>query len=76
MYAVLESDGPVTVCVNLTNPGIDVAIRDETVRVEVANYESSIYIPPGSNIARELVFYRLPEICLVVSCNTDKTLVL
>ena len=51
MYTVVESEGPVEVCVNLTRPGID--ILDVTVRVRVTNNEGSIYIPPGVRLASE-----------------------
>ena len=51
MYTVVESEGPVEVCVNLTRPGFD--ILDETVRVRVTNDEGSIYIPAGVRLASE-----------------------
>ena len=51
MYTVLESEGPVEVCVNLTRPPVD--ILDETVRVRVTNDEGSIYIPTGVRLASE-----------------------
>ena len=51
MYTVVESDGAVEVCVNLTRPMRD--ILDERVRVEVFNNESSIYIPLDAVIASE-----------------------
>ena len=50
-YTVVESEGPVEVCVNLTRPEID--ILDETVRVRVINDEGSIYIPAGVRLASE-----------------------
>ena len=53
MYTVLESEGPVEVCVNLTQPGIEVDIFEETVRVRVTNDEGSIYIPTGVRLASE-----------------------
>ena len=39
-------------CVNLTRPHLD--ILDETVRVNVFNNESSVYIPDGAIIASML----------------------
>ena len=50
-YTVVESEGPVEVCVNLTRPPVD--ILEETVRVRVINDEGSIYIPPGVRLASE-----------------------
>ena len=52
IYTVIESEGPVEVCVNLTHPPID--ILEETVRVNVFNNESSEYIPDGAEIASTL----------------------
>ena len=52
MYTVTESEGNVEVCVNLTHPSYD--IYDETVRVNVFNNESSVYIPDGAKIASML----------------------
>ena len=51
-YTVVESEGHVQVCVNLTEPQID--ILDETVRVEAINNESSVYIPADAVLASEL----------------------
>ena len=51
MYTVVESEGPVEVCVNLTRPPVD--ILEETVRVRVTNNESSIYIPTDVRLASE-----------------------
>ena len=42
------------VCVNLTHPQ---DILDETVRVNVFNNESSVYIPDGTVIASMLNFH-------------------
>ena len=50
-YTVVESEGPVEVCVNLTRPPVD--ILEETVRVCVTNDEGSIYIPAGVRLASE-----------------------
>ena len=50
----MESEGSVEVCVNLTRPPQD--ILDETVRVNVFNKESSVYIPDGADIASMIEF--------------------
>ena len=54
VYVVIESDGLVEVCVNLTHPPVD--ILDETVRVNVFNNESSVYIPDGTILASMSTF--------------------
>ena len=54
-YTVIESEGQVEVCVNLTQPMID--ILEETVRVEVFNNESSIYIPTDAVLASEQMLH-------------------
>ena len=48
-YTVDESVGVVSVCVNLTQPEID--ILAETVRVFVIDYPNSTYIPAGAPLA-------------------------
>ena len=48
-YTVDESVGSVSVCVNLTRPEVD--ILDDTVNVDVIDYPSSVYIPPGAPLA-------------------------
>ena len=48
-YTVLENAGSVEVCVQLTRPLTD--ILDETVRVSVVDYSSSVYIPAGAALA-------------------------
>ena len=48
-YTVEESVGAVNICVNLTQPMID--ILDETVNVFVIDDSSSIYIPDGAPLA-------------------------
>ena len=48
-YTVDESVGSVSVCVNLTRPEVD--ILDDTVNVDVIDYPSSVYIPPGATLA-------------------------
>ena len=55
MYTVVESEGRVEVCVNLTYPEFD--ILDETVQVDVFHYDSSVYIPPNSVLASELPLF-------------------
>ena len=59
-YTVLESEGPVEVCVNLTRPPVD--ILEETVRVRVTNDEDSIYIPDGVRLASESQL----KVCIVL----------
>ena len=54
MYTVVESEGRVEVCVNLTRPEID--ILEETVQVDVFHDDSSVYIPPNPVLASELPF--------------------
>ena len=48
-YNVFENVGTVEVCVNLTEPQID--ILSEEVYVMVFNNESSVYIPAGGVLA-------------------------
>ncbi|CAI8053259.1 hypothetical protein GBAR_LOCUS29128, partial [Geodia barretti] len=48
-YTVLENAGSVEVCVQLTRPVTD--ILEETVRVSVVDYSSSVYIPAGAALA-------------------------
>ena len=50
-YTVDESVGTVNVCVNLTQPMID--ILDERVNVFVIDHPSSVYTPPGAPLASE-----------------------
>ena len=54
-FPVDESVGAVHVCVNLTYPMRD--ILDETVNVFVIDNNSSIYIPPGAQLASESYYY-------------------
>ena len=56
MYTVVENEGSVEVCVNLTHPGMDVDILDETVRVNVITDENSIYIPTDAKLASTSFF--------------------
>ena len=55
MYTVIESEGQVEVCVNLTQPEIDTL--DESLRVVVFRDDNSVYIPPGSVLASEIALY-------------------
>ena len=48
-YTVFENVSAVEVCVNLTEPQID--ILNEEVYVMVFNDETSVYIPPGGILA-------------------------
>ena len=50
-YTVNENMGGVNVCVNLTKPETD--IFEETVRVSVVDYPSSVHIPVGAQLASE-----------------------
>ena len=52
-YTVDESVGAVSVCVNLTQPELD--ILDQTVNVFVTDYPSSIYIPAGAPVASKVL---------------------
>ena len=55
-YTVVEGDSLVEVCVNLTQPQID--ILDEFIYVEAFNDESSVYIPSGAPLASEYITNR------------------
>ena len=61
VYTVDESAGSVSVCVNLTQPQLD--ILDETVNVFVIDNPSSVYIPSGASLASKspkfLILYHL-----------------
>ena len=48
-YTVDEGVGTVNVCVNLTQPMIE--ILDERINVFVIDNSSSVYIPPGASLA-------------------------
>ena len=52
-YTVDESVGAVSVCVNLTQPEVD--ILDETVNVFVIDNPSSAYIPAGAPSASKVL---------------------
>ena len=49
IYTVIEDEGPVRVCVNLTKPEVD--IEEEMVFVESIDYPSSVYIPANATLA-------------------------
>ena len=55
IYTVIEDEGPVRVCVNLTKPKED--IGDEMVFVESLEFSSyiSVYIPADATLASELL---------------------
>ena len=63
----MESEGQVEVCVNLTYPPLD--SFDDTVRVNVFNNESSVYIPDGAEIACMLIYMYLMKLPKL-HCNT------
>ena len=52
IYTVIEDEGPVEVCVNLTKPEVD--IEEEMVFVELLDNSSSIYIPDDATLASKL----------------------
>ena len=58
IYTVIEDEGPVEVCVNLTKPEGD--IGDEMVFVRSYDNDSSVYIPADAKLASELLY--MPEI--------------
>ena len=55
MYTVIESEGQVDVCVNLTQPEID--ILEETIHVDVFRADNSVYIPNNSVLASTFAIY-------------------
>ena len=59
IYTVIEDEGPVKVCVNLTKPEVD--IGDEMVFVRSYDNDSSIYIPADSTLASELLCLRFND---------------
>ena len=54
MYTVMEDEGPVRVCVNLTKPP-EGDIEEEMVFVESLDFRSSVYIPDDATLASELL---------------------
>ena len=52
IYTVIEDEGPVRVCVNLTKP--EGGIRDKMVFVESLDFPSSVYIPDDATLAGKL----------------------
>ena len=55
VYTVSEGAGSVEVCVNLTQPQLD--ILEEYVVVDVIDFSSSLYIPADVTLASELLMY-------------------
>ena len=53
VYTVSEDVGSMDVCVNLTQPQVD--ILEEYVVVEVIDFPSSVYIPGDATLASELL---------------------
>ena len=53
IYSVIEDEGPVRVCVNLTKPEVD--IEDEMVFVESLDFPSSVYIPDDATLASKFL---------------------
>ena len=49
IYTVIEDEGPVKVCANLTKPDFD--IEEEMVFVDSLDFPSSVYIPAGATLA-------------------------
>ena len=49
IYTVIEDEGPVEVCVNLTKPEVD--IQEEMVFVESVDFPRSVYIPDDAILA-------------------------
>ena len=56
IYTVSEDVGSVEICVNFTQPQLD--ILDEFVVVEVIDFPSSFYVPANATLASELLSYR------------------
>ena len=51
LYKIKEGEGSVKVCVNLTRPLGD--IKDEIIRVDVIDFDNSLYVPRGAILASE-----------------------
>ena len=64
-YTVREDVGTVEVCVNLTQPQID--ILDEFVAVKVFDFPSSVYIPADVTLASESLLYKNYFLLLVLN---------
>ena len=60
IYTVIEDEGPVRVCVNLTKPEGD--IGDEMVFVKTFSFPSSVYIPADATLASKLLCLRTIDI--------------
>ena len=63
----MESEDQVEVCVNLTQSSND--IPDETVRVNVFNNESSVYIRDGDKIASMISMHVSDGVVYRLHCN-------
>ena len=60
IYTVIEDEGPVRVCVNLTKPEVD--IEEEMAFVESLDFPSSVYIPADATLASELLYPRCDDL--------------
>ena len=60
IYTVIEDEGPVEVCVNLTQP--EVVIHDKMVFVESLEFPSSVHIPADATLASELLCLKYDDI--------------
>ena len=63
IYTVVEGEGSVEVCINLTRPKED--IGDEKVFVEAYDYRRSVYIPAGAVLAGKSSFQLVHSMTLV-----------
>ena len=63
MYTVIEDEGPVRVCVNLTKPEVD--IEYEMVFVESLDFPTSVYIPADATLASELLSLKCDDFYMV-----------
>ena len=68
MYTVIESEGQVDVCVNLTQPEID--ILEETIHVDVFRADNSVYIPNNSVLASTFAIYSCIHLYLYLCIHT------
>ena len=60
IYTVIEDEGPVRVCVNLTKPEED--IEEEMVFVQSFDFPSSVYIPADATLASELLCLKCDDL--------------
>lgn len=70
-YNVSESVGSVEVCVNLTQPQIDI-LDEYYVVVEVTDFPSSVYIPSYSFIASKLMLFSISLVITALSPAPDE----